>query len=896
MLRRVRAIFAPAVEEEVDRELGFHLEMRARELEEAGWSAVEARAEAERVFGDYGRVARSCRDLERRRRTRRRRVEMFQSLTMDLRLAARTLRRSPTATLVAVLTLALGAAAISTLWAVVHGVLLRPLPYPRPGELVALWETAEDGRQMAVAHPNFADWRDRAPELWSGIAVHPGFPAETTVRGSTGGVTFAERLSVAAVSEELFTALEVGPRVGRRFVADELRAGGTPAALVSDAFWRRRLGGVRDLSAATLSSRGKVFQVVGVMPPGFDFPTGTDVWVAQELWGPGGSRTAHNWQVVARLAPGVTRERAARELDHLAARLQEEHPGDNDAFGVAVVELRDQLVGPSRRPLLLLLGAAATVLLVACANLASTLLARALARHREMAVRSALGAGSWRLVRQLLVETLLLGLVAGGSGLVATALVLRALAVLRPAALPRLDEIALDGPVVAAALAAVLATTLLFGLLPARRAIRGDLVAGLGGGTRGASGRRGTAWNLLIGTEAALAVVLLAGAALLVADLRRVLAVDPGFDPRDVVAVDLEGPEIELGATFDPTALRPQEEAVGRFHQRLLETVAALPGVETVGLVNQLPLSGKDANGTFFFDGSFAGRAAEDSGYASYRVASPDYFAAMDVPLLRGRTFSAAGSRDGEHEAVVNQTLAERYWPNGDPIGERVRFVGMDLHGETWLRIVGVVGDVRHDGLAAPSAPELYVALSERPFRAQSATLVVESVAAPGALVPVLRELLRERHPGTPAEIATMPERLAASVAAERFTALVLAVFSLLALGLAATGIYGVVAYSVASRRRELGIRLALGARPEAIVAAACGGVVAVVAVGALAGVVLAAGLGDVLASQLHDVAPRDPTSLAVAVLVLLVAAVAAAGLPARRATRIDPAVTLREE
>jgi predicted permease len=801
----------------------------------------------------------------------------MESLVQDLRYAARKLIHSPGFTVVAVLTLSLGVGATTAIFSVVNGVLLRPLPYPEPDRLVAVSELTRDGEEIPVAGANFQDWRSTS-RSFEGLAVHAAGAA--TVLGGADPI----RPEVASVSADFFRVLGTQPLLGRTFSPEEAAPGGPPVLVVSHDFWRNQLGGTRSLAARALQVYGTTYQVIGVMPPGFRFPGETGVWIPETLKDPG-ARNAHNWSVVGRVREGVGLDLARTELDGVQRQLKSQFGDEVDGYGVKVVSLQEALVGSAQGPLLLLLSAAALVLLIACANLASTLLARGTARRQEVAVRSALGASRHRLVRQLLTEGMLLAGLGAIGGLVVAVLALRALTVLAPGvAIPRVEEVGVDGWMLACALLASLAAALLFSLLPALRTSSTEMGRDLTG-TRGVAGGRGVTWNLLVGAEVALALLLLAGAGLLIRSFWEVTRVNTGFSSEGVLTIDLALPETSY----------PDDPAVAAFHQSFLAELESIPGVEAAGIVNLLPLGGANINGGFEIEGR-----GEGSGYADYRAASRDYFGAMRIPLRRGRLFDERDAAGAPDAVVINQTLADRYWPGEDPLGKRIRNLSNDswVYGEDrWLTVVGVVGDVRHGGPAAEPSPEVYVNYAQRPFRARYTTAVVRSGLPSATLVPIVRSRLKERFGGTvPAEFQTMDAHVARAVGDRRFTMVVLGAFAAVALVLAAVGIYGVISYRVSQRTREIGVRIALGADPRQVRGMIVRNSMMMVGGGILAGAVCALLLTRVIRSFLFGVDATDPGTLAGVLLLLTGAALLACYLPARRATRVDPMVALRAE
>lgn len=878
MTRRRRPLDLP-VDEDVRRELAFHLEMRARELEEEGLSPEEARREAARAFGNYERVVAACRELSEN--SPRDSIQMFESILQDVKFAWRSLARSPGFVIIAIVTLALGIGANTAIFTVVHAALLSPLPYPDADRIVTVWEGREDGVSTYVSPRNFLDWKDGVAGF-AALALYPSqaFSAPTTVLGGE----LPARAWITPVTAGFFDAMGVEPALGREFTAREWQPGAPAVAMVSHDFWRTILGGESDLSAIELRAFGTAAPVVGVMPEGFGYPGATDIWLPADAGAMSSSRTSHGYEVVGRLREGVSIDEIRTQLEGVHRFILATDAEDDQHPLVRVRSLREQLYGEARAPLLLLLGAAGLVLLVACTNLGSALLARGAGRRRELAIRSSLGAHRSRLVRQLLTETLLLGAVGAAAGLVTGRLALAGLVRLDPAGVPRAEGLVMDATVLAFTVALALLTTLLFGLLPSLRLARSGAAGALRAGGRGSAGdHRARVWSWLVGAEVALAIVLLVGSGLLVRSLQEVLGNDPGFEVGGVLTA-----EISL-----PSDLYPTHPDVVPPMQRILAELETLPGVRAVGAVNNLPLGGSSLNGSF----RIAGRPAEEGGYGDYRVATAGYFQAMGIPLVRGRGFTVEDHADAPHVALINRTAAERYWPGDDPIGQRIGALAND----SWVysqeaTIVGVVGDVRHRGLTADPAPEVYVHYLQRPMRLRSSTLTIHTDDDAAALVAAVRERVASVDDQIPLEFATMTEHLARSVNDRRFVLTVIGTFSLVALVLAVVGIYGVVSYSTARRTREIGIRMALGAAPRAVRRLVVRESLRVVLTGAGVGLAASLAAARLLDTLLYEVSPADPATFGLAAGVLVAAAWLASAVPAWRGSRVDPMATMRSD
>lgn len=798
------------------------------------------------------------------------------TVSQDLRFAIRTLLKNRGFTAAAVLTLAVGIGATTAIFSVVNGTLLRPPPYPEPDRLIVVAERGADGAEMPVAAPNFQDWRSQARSL-EALAVY----SSGTVPVLGGGEPV--RPDVASVSADFFRAIGVQAAVGRTFAEEETRPGGPPAAVVSHAFWETQMEGATRLEGRALQIYGMSYPVVGVMPPGFQFPGKAAVWIPETLASPG-TRNAHNWSVVGRVRSGVPVDRARAELDDVQRRLKAEHGGDVDGVGVTVRTLQESLVGSAQRPILLLFGAAGLVLLIACANLASTLLARGAARSREIAVRSALGAERGRLLRQLFTESVVLAAFGSAAGVLLAVVALRLLSATAPAGSMMDGGVRMDGTVLGFTLVATVLSAVLFGLLPAFRLSDTDAGVVLRGSRGVASGGRGAVWSVLVGTEVALALLLLVGAGLLIRSFWGVMSVNPGFRGEGVLTVDLALPEAKY----------KDDAALAAFHEAFLSEVRGIPGVQAAGVVSIPPLSQGSINGAFEIESR-----GPESGYGEYRAASAGYFGALRIPVLAGRVFDDRDRAGTPDVAVVNEAMARRYWRGDTPVGKRIRNLANDswLYGDDrWVTIVGVVGNVRQTALTSEVLPEVYVNTAQRPFRSRYAVTTIRSTLPPAALVSAVRSRLAQRFGDVPAEYQTMDARVASSVGDRRFLMMILGAFAGAALLLAAVGIYGVISYRVAQRTLEIGIRVALGARPGQVRAMVIRSSMTIVAAGLAAGVAGALLLTRVVRSLLFEVTPTDPGTFVGVLLLLLGAALVASYVPAWRATRADPMRALRAE
>ncbi|AHG93894.1 permease (plasmid) [Gemmatirosa kalamazoonensis] len=865
---------------EVDDELAFHLEMRVRDHEAEGLATPAARAAAEREFGDVRAIRAACLTIDERRRRRARRSEYMSDLWQDLRLAARALRASPVFALTAAACVALGVGVTTTIFSMVNAVILRPLPYRDADRLVAVYaQNVQRGYHGTnISYPDYLSWRDDSRSLQSlGIWTW-------TSHALSGPGGDAERVEGAAVAANLFPLLGVAPQLGRGFLPEEEQAGRSRVVLLSDGLWRRRYDGDRSIVGKSITVDAQPYTVVGVMPPGFAFPDRGTMWVpfVQEGWMQGrGNRGIAG--AIGRLKPGVSLEQARADLATVSARLEHEYRDDNTGWAAELTPLREDLVGELRKPVLVFLGAAAGVLLIACANVANLTLARGAARQRELAVRAAIGAGRGRLARQILTECVVVAALGGAVGAVLSVAGVALLARATPDGVPFYVQFSVDRVVLAFAVLLSLATGLAFGLGPAVRTSRVSLSEPLREGTRatGDSAARGRARGALVVTEVALSLVLMIGAGLLVRSYRALLRTDLGFTESGVLTARVSLPE----ATYKEASRRQA------FYDALLERVAALPGVRSVGSGQGIPFSGWDVQAGVTVEGRGPARPNEDVD-ALYQYVTPGFLDAMGVPIVRGRGLRAADRDTAAMVGVVNELFAKTFFPNVDPLGRRVR-TGPQ---EPWVTIVGVARDYRHFRLPRPAGPALYLPYATYPMNTQ--TLVVRtSLADPLALAPAVRAAVRALDPTVPVyRVQSMEEQVARSVWRQRLQGQVLAVFAALALLLAVVGMYGVISYAVAQRTRELGVRLALGASRAQVLGLVLRQGTRLALVGVAIGLGAAFLLSRVVASLLYEVTARDPLTFGLVPLLLAAAAVLASLAPARRATRVDPLIAMRAD
>ncbi len=805
----------------------------------------------------------------------------MQTLARDVRYALRTLLRTPSFTAIAVLTLALGIGANSAIFSVVDGVLLQPLAYEDADRLVAVFEDSRSPTSPA----NFLDWKGQTQLFEDATAAHPWAPV---LRGRDR----PEQLQGLRASPELFRLLGASAALGRTY--SETQEGVDPGRVVvlGHEIWQRRFGGERELLGQTLSLDGEDYTVIGIMPAGFEFPP---FWATEaELWAPlvfdpetRQERGARFLRVFARLQPGIGLERAQDEMTALAARLAAEYPDDNAGLEIRVEALREPVVSGIRGALWVVSGAVGLVLLVACANVANLFLVRASTRRREIAVRSALGAGRWSLARQLLTESAVLALGAGTVGLLLGLWGVEALVALSPKNIPRLSEIGLDGRVFAFTFGLSLVTGAVFGLFPVLATMRWNLRDALRGGQRQASGRHGGRLrNGLAAAEIALALTLLVGAGLLVKTADRLSRLDPGFRTEGVLTLDLSLSGSEREA--------PERQLP--FFEELVEEVEAIPGVDSAALINHLPIGGDIWGLDFQIEGRRASSRA-DSPHATFRVASPGLFATLDVPILHGRAFDRRDREDSQPVVIVSQALVDRYWNGENPVGKRIQRGGPESQ-LPWMEIVGVAGDVRQWELTNELQPGLYFPYRQNPVSwFLQTSLVIHTRGEPEAIRTAVESRIWQLEPDVPiSKLRTMEEILDGAVWRQRFNATLLALFAALAAVLAAIGIYGVMSYAVASRRVEIGVRMALGAGRRQISRWVVRQGLRIAVVGALAGVAGALLLARFVGSLLFEMSAYDPATFTVVSSALVAIALLACWLPARRASRLDPVRSLRSE
>ncbi|HEX8456335.1 MAG TPA: ABC transporter permease [Pyrinomonadaceae bacterium] len=867
---RLRALFRrKQMERELDEELRFHLERETEENQRRGMTWEEARSRARVSFGRIERIKEQCREV--------RGVGFAETFLQDLRYGVRMLAKHRAFTFVAVLTLALGIGANTAIFSVVNAVLLRPLPYRDPDKIVYLWERLPQGGEGSVSVPNLRDWQTQNDVFEQIAAYEQG-------NFSLMGSELPERSAGASVTANFFDVLGVQPQRGRTFAPGEDAAGKHRVIVLSDQLWQRNFGADPAVVNRDVLIGGENYTVVGIMPPGFQFPSRTT-----ELWVPlvfsdsqATSRGNHAFSAVGRMKEGVTLEQAQEQMNLIARRLEQQYPDQQINRGIIVGRVQEEIVKSVRPALFVLLGAVGFVLLIACTNVANLLLARATARRREIAIRAALGAGRARLVRQFLTESVLLAVVGGLLGLLVAKWSIQGLLTLTTGVLPRAGEVGLDMRVLGFTLLLSLLSGIIFGLAPALQTSRADVQDALkDGGTSGSSPRANWLRGLLAVAQVASAIVLLVGAGLLVKSFVRLQQVESGIRPENVLTMRLTLPAAKYQTT----------EATTAFYTQLLERVAALPGVEATGAINLLPVQRSGTNG----DVQIVGDPPDPTGRAplvEFRAATPDYFRALGIPLVAGRFF-APPARERVPVAIVNQTFVRVILNGREPLGKQIQSDGSPVE------IVGVVGDVKQTGLTAPPRPEMFLPYNS-PFwqgMTQNMTLVVRASSDPATLTQAIRREVLAIDPAQPVyNVLTMEQVLDESISRQRLNMTLLSIFAVLATVLATVGIYSVMSYLVTQHTREIGIRMALGARPLDVLKLVLGQGLMLTLIGVAVGIGGALALTRLMESLLFGVRATDPLTFVGVSLLLTLVALFACYIPARRATRVDPMVALRYE
>ena len=792
--------------------------------------------------------------------------------------ALRTLRRQPTFVAVALLTLALGIGANTAIFSVIKTVVLNPLPYDAPERIAVVWEVNPEGNQDRVSIPTFEDWKKE-------IRAFEAMAAYRHVDFSHSGSGDPRNVPGVRATPELFRVLKANARLGRTFHPEESVVGADRVVVVSHGFWERVLGANAAIVGTTITLDTLPFTVIGVMPPGFEFPTATTA----EVWAPlafdpkdlhGQSRRARSLMVVGRLAPGATMQQAQSEISVLASRIASEFKDSNAGWNARVVAAHEQLVAASRPALLVLMGAVGFLLLIVCANMANLLLARLASRRREVAVRVALGADKWDVARPIMAESLLLALGGGALGLVAAAVGVRLLTALPDARLPRLDQIHLDGWVLFFTAVISLAVALGFGMVPALHASRTNLRSNLSesAGTTSSPYARHVLGGLVI-VEVALALVLLVGAGLMTRSFSKLLEVDPGFESSNIV-----GAQVLL-----PTTKYRDRQNLVRFYEDVVDRLRQAPGVTNASAVSTLPMSEVGQAMALPFNVEGQQPPANEDPLADVRIVAPRYFETMKIRLIEGRFLDDRDAQQTARTSVINETMRRRYFPDRSPIGQIIQ----NPHGRS--EVVGVVADVRNQGLDSEPRKQVYLPLRQSPTAGMA--VVARTERDPLAFGRTIQDIIWSVDAEQPIyQLSTMDQILARAVFLPRLSTTLLATFAVAALLLAALGIYGVLSYSVTQRTREIALRMALGSTGGSTVGLVVQNSLLLIAIGAIAGLVAAVVLARSMAGILYGIGPFDVPSFSLAALVLVVAGLAAAVLPALRATRVDPMVALREQ
>ncbi|MBO0861945.1 MAG: ABC transporter permease [Chloracidobacterium sp.] len=871
-LRRVRGLWrSETIHQEITDELQFHIDMRVEENIRRGMSPDEARRDAERSFGNRARIKEQGYDVRGGR--------WLETVWQDLRYGARSLVKNPLFTLIAVLTLALGIGANTAIFSIVNAVLLRPLPYREPEKLLTIWTARpQQGQvQFRTSLPNFKDWREQS-RVFEGMAAY-GFNRYNLTGGGE-----PEQIRGAQVSDDFFKVMGVQAALGRTFTPKENSG---PFVVLSDAFWRHRFSSDPGVIGKTLTLNGTNFTIVGVMPEHFDFP-GQEIvmWVTFSAMSGAPnyafSRTNHSFCVVGRLKDGVTPKQAQTEMDVIASRLRQQYPETNANLGVSVIPLYEQVVGNVRLAMLVLLGAVAIVLLISCANVANLLLARAVAREREFAVRAALGAGRWRLIRQLLTESLLLALLGGSLGVLLAVWGISSLNRLDPGDVPRLDQVSVDGVVLGFTLVVTVLSGIIFGIAPALSA-KANLSVALKDSGKGAIGsRRGQRLrSILVVSEIALALILLVSAGLMIRSFLRLLAVDPGFNPHNLLTMQI----------ILPASKYSDAQRLINVYREVFERLTLQPGVEAVGAGTGLPPVINQLRSSFTVEGYQPSRAGVEAS-ANFLSINPKYFKTLGIPLIAGRAFSDQDNERAPRVAIISQRMAKRYFPDRSAIGGRLSFGGGT--NPQWCVVVGVVSDVKYSGsLSSEEEDAIYLPYPQAPTNGMY--LMIRAGADPLSLVTSARSVVRSIDPDVPiAKIKMMDEVIDSSVARPRLIVALLGLFGAIALALAVIGIYGVISYAVAQCGQEIGIRMALGAKPSDVLKMMVGRgarlALAGVAIGVIGSFAATRALGDLL----FGVGPTDPLTFGGVATLLTGVSILASYIPARRAMKVDPVTALK--
>jgi putative ABC transport system permease protein len=876
---RLRAtLWRSRLEREMDTELRFHLEAYAEDLVRSGVPRQEAMRRARLEFGGIQRAKEECRDAKG--------ANVIEAGIQDIRYGLRMLRKSPGFSVVAILTLALGIGANSAIFSIVNGVLLRPLPYRDPGRLTMVWEKNERGQPGNATFATYTDWK-AMNHSFEELALYRSWGPTVTGAGEP------EELSGLRVTNNYFRTLGIRPELGRDFRPEEDVPSGSHVVILGHGLWQRRFNSDPGIIGKTIELNAASYVVVGVLSAEFQSLISRDPRAAPvEIWGalgydaslPWACRTCHHLVAIGRLLPGVTFAQANAEMDTISAALWKAYPKDYSASGVILTPLREELLAPVSATLYVLLGAVTFVLLVACANLANLLLARATHREKEMAVRAALGAARGRIVRQLLAENCLLALLGAATGLIPAYWTPRLLSWLGTGGLPRLAEVRLDWRVFLFTFGLALLTGMVSGMVPALRLSKANLQDALKESARGSAGvAGGRLRGMLVVSEIALSLTLLVGAGLLIRSLAHLLSVSPGFETSQVLTMRIS----VVGHQYDDnTKLR-------QFFTEALERVRVLPGVKAAGVVSEIPLGGNMDQYGFHPEGKINANPELDPSAERYCV-SPEYRSAVGIPLLRGRDLAEIDTADTTQVILINETAARQVWPGEDPLGKRVKLGGID---RPWWTVVGVVGDIHQYGLDLAPNMQFYVPHAQWPFPDSDMTFAIRSAGPPAAVASAARLAIQSVDSNQPiSRVMSLEDYVGLSVQSRRLSLILLAAFAAIALSLSVVGIYGVTTYSVAQRTREIGIRMALGAQRRDVLTLLLGRGLLLVFGGVALGVAASAALTRFLASILFDVKPIDPATFAFVSTMLIGVAALACWIPARRAMGVDPIRALRYE
>ena len=867
---RLRSLFRRGqVEAELNEELRYHLERQIEVNTAAGMSVEEARYAALRAMHGLDQRKEECRDM--------RRVRLIEDLWRDFRFSLRSLLKRPGFTAIALLALALGIGANTAIFSLVNAVILQPLPYRDPDRLISVYGTRNRSTQGSVGPTDFLDYRSQN-KTFEQFAASGSMMLPMNLTGSGE----PERLNASIITGNYFDTFGVRPALGRGFSLENEKTGQDHVTVLSHAFWQTRFGGDPNIVNKTINLDGKAYEVLGVMPAEVVLPQPAQLWVPINFDADPEMkmRNARFLRGIGRLKEGVTLAHAQADTDLIAAQLEQQYPDSNTGWSLRLIPLREILVGGSRTMLFILFGAVGFVLLIACANVANLLLVRAAARQKEIAMRTALGASRLRIIRQMITESLLLAIFGGALGALLAVAGVKLLVSLGEDNIPRTANVKIDATVLAFTLLISLATGLLFGLAPAIRTMKENLVDALKDGIRGGSEAtvKNRTRSLLVVFESAIAVMLLIAAGLLIRSLVALQNVDPGFDPNNVLTLRVDLPRQKYNTP----------EKASNFFEQLETRVAGLPGVEAVGLITDLPLSGEARDMPYRVEGR---PATSDIAFVDFRRVNKNYFSAMRIPLRRGRNFTEQEVRQSDKAIVVSQAFVDSVFPNEEALGKRL-IIWSGIRNEPY-EIIGIVGDTRYQSLQGEPSATMYVPTRELLF----VNLVIRTQGDPLSLVGGVRKEVNALDPDQPiAAIRPMTEWVAMSAAGARYRTTLLGLFALLAMILAATGIYGVMSYSVAQRTQEIGVRMALGARPFDVLKLVVRQGMILALIGVVVGLAGALALTRVMSSFLFGVTERDPITFGVVAALLIVVAFIACFVPARRATKVDPLVALRYE